>query len=340
MTPGNAPVTEHDRIIEKLTPRYWYAALVTCDIEVEATYTLTFLQADGSQEGVDQRGLFTLYLLMFFFWGLGSLAQAWASRWLWRARTFHPIVKLFTLSMVCWFLFVQCAMIHWAVFAGDGVGVPFLNALGHIFEIFGRVSFLLLAMLIAKGWTISSTQLTERAQLLGAVALVLVMYLVLAIWDLAGRNPATTSYTYDSAPGVIICIMHVIFMGWFAMRVSQSYQEEKHTEKRKFFMFFGALYSLWFLSLPFFAVVGAAVNAPWRERTVDILVMVANCLWYGVLGFMLWPSRATTYFEIQTDQFVASSTSHANAGQRYDVGDTCPPLTRASCLFVSCSPTV
>lgn len=144
---------------------------------------------------MNDQGLYALFLVSFFVWGIGLGAQLWASRWLWRTRTFHPIVKLYTLSLVLWWLFITCLMIHWAVYNGNGVGVPFLQGLGHVFEVrrawqksgggllltcstlqvFARVVFLLLVMLIATGWTISSTVLRNRAHILIAVAIVLVV---------------------------------------------------------------------------------------------------------------------------------------------------------------------
>jgi len=64
-------------------------------------------------------------------------------------------------------------------------------------QVFARVTFLLLVLLIATGWTISSTVLHNRVQILIAIGVTLVVYLILAIWDLSGRNPATTTYLYD-----------------------------------------------------------------------------------------------------------------------------------------------
>lgn len=294
------PIKEH------LRPRFWYVAVISCS-EASVDYTVTMEQIDGSQLGVNEDGLFLLYIIMFFVWGVALMGQAWASRWLWRARTFHPIIKLFTMSIFWWFLFTTCEMMHWAAFAGNGVGIPFIEGIGRVCEVLGRVTFILLVMLIAKGWTISSTVLTERPQLLGAVALLLLVYIILAIWDLAGRDPASTLYVYDSAPGVIICLLHVAVLVWFVLRVNKSFREEVHTEKRKFYWRFGLVYSFWFISLPIVVIIGA-IDAPWsRQKTVESLIMVVNTFWFGALGWMLWPSRANRYFEIQQDSFVSST---------------------------------
>ena len=38
-----------EEIVEHLRPRFWYAALISCDEPVTADYKITFEQADGSQ---------------------------------------------------------------------------------------------------------------------------------------------------------------------------------------------------------------------------------------------------------------------------------------------------
>lgn len=100
-------------------------------------------------------------------------------------------MKLFSLSVLLWTISNFCLMIHWAVYKGNGSGVPFFEGLGRVIEVVARVTFFLLVMLLATGWTISSNVLRNRLQLIVTMSIVLLAYLILAIWDLAGRDPAS-----------------------------------------------------------------------------------------------------------------------------------------------------
>jgi hypothetical protein len=42
-------------------------------------------------------------------------------------------------------------LIHYGTFANNGVGVPFLSGLAEVLEMFARLAFILLLILLAKG---------------------------------------------------------------------------------------------------------------------------------------------------------------------------------------------
>jgi len=73
--------------------------------------------------------------------------------------------------------------------------------------------------------------------------------------------------------------------------------DEDHS-KRWFYAIFGAGYSLWFLTLPLIVVI-ATTLAPWvRMKTVTAIYLVITTLGFGVICSLLWPSRASKYFQV------------------------------------------
>lgn len=127
---------------------------------------------------------------------------------------------------------------------------------------------------------------------------------MLAIWDLAGRNPATTTYVYDSAPGILIAVMHMLLCGWFVWRVRKTLMDEVHTEKIRLYKRFGALYAAWFFLLPVVVLIGSVVS-PWdRAKTVMSTLMCLNTIAVPVLGYLLY---STTKDIIQSDDFVPNT---------------------------------
>lgn len=148
-------------------------------------------------------------------------------------------------------------------------------------------------------------------------------------------------FVYDSAPGIIIVVMHVGALVWFAWRIRASYLEEVrdqfvlwgslvdcsaslvtslaplpatqvHSEKKKFYLIFGGLYSFWFLLLPLVVVVGSAVSNSYRRRVVEAMLISLDSLAVLVMGFLLWPSRSHKYFEMQAESFVGSTQQYEN----------------------------
>ena len=216
--------------IDLQKPGFVFAALLsTVDLKaanVQVEYNVVFEQGDGSQVGVNERGLMTVYIIFTVLWALGLGLQLYAVVVLRRKQNLHPLVKIYTVTVLLWFLFVFCNMIHWSVYQSDGNGVPAMQGVGRVGEALARATFVLLLLLIGQGWTISTSVLVHKWRLLGAVGSVLVVYLALAIWYLAGRDPASTTYVYDSAPGIILCVLSGLLGIWFVFRVLRSFKNE------------------------------------------------------------------------------------------------------------------
>lgn len=64
-------------------------------------------------------------------------------------------------------------------------------------------------LLIAKGWPITSNYFDQKNWIVGWAAVYVILFFILYIWDLAGRDPASSVYFYDSVPGVLIIVIRV-----------------------------------------------------------------------------------------------------------------------------------
>lgn len=61
-----------------------------------------------------------------------------------------------TASISCDLLSVFFAFLHYAVYADDGMGSPGLKGIGIFLDVCAMLIFLLLLILVAKGWTITN----------------------------------------------------------------------------------------------------------------------------------------------------------------------------------------
>ena len=68
----------------------------------------------------------------------------------------HRLINLFTLSLVLEFLHVACEMIHFAVYAANGIGVVAMKYFGEVFNELSDWLLILVLILVAKGWQVTT----------------------------------------------------------------------------------------------------------------------------------------------------------------------------------------
>lgn len=241
---------------EHIRPRFWYVALARCvpggdqyrpsftqitqqefdKYYFSAWFELHFTQADGSELPVQQRGLPLTYSIMAVLSAGVAVAQTISARAMRQSESFHSIVKL--LTMVVGFFFAANALLglHYVALAANGVGVVFFYYAAKIVQVFVRVGTILLAMLVAKGWTITSVTLHGQETLSCVMVTFLGLYLSMAMWYLVWLDPASTLYIYESWPGVGICSIQLAVLGWFAVTLFETRELEESTSKRRFFL--------------------------------------------------------------------------------------------------------
>ncbi|KAF0689732.1 Aste57867_18843 [Aphanomyces stellatus] len=306
-------------IREHLRPRFWYVALAKCvphgdafhptslaDLTVSnfqkyyftAWYNLHMLQsATHSEVPVYQEDLDVVYFAVMLLSG-GLLAlQLRAAAQSRHMESFHPIIQLVTALVAVAFAANAALCVHFVAFTFNGMGAPLLLCLARVLQAMHRVGMLLLAMLVAKGWTINSITLDARHTLTTVMVIYFVLYLSLATWYLGFVDPSSTLYMYDSVPGVGICLLQLAVYAWFLVQLHATRAKEVCPAKRMFFFQMGLLFTVYILSLPVIVLV-ASVLSPWvREKIVESVTICIEWLTSAVLVYLLWPTRAPKYFD-------------------------------------------
>eukprot|EP00455_Lapot_gusevi_P036996 TRINITY_DN4125_c0_g1_i1.p1 TRINITY_DN4125_c0_g1~~TRINITY_DN4125_c0_g1_i1.p1 ORF type:complete len:251 (+),score=68.19 TRINITY_DN4125_c0_g1_i1:121-873(+) len=222
----------------------------------------------------------------------------WGVRDLWRTNSFHPIVRLLTAALFLEMVAMFCEMVHYVSWVNNGFGVPPIHGMGQLMFVSSHLCFFLLLILIAKGWTITTTVMPERKQLYIAMGLFIVAYFVLLLWDVVGRDPASTLYVYESIPGIIIILLNVAAGAWFVYSIYLTHQVEIHPDKKQLYKRIGFAYAGWFLTLGILVAIAAGLD-PWvREKTVTTLYITSDFFFYAIMCYLLWPSHASMYFQI------------------------------------------
>lgn len=295
-------------------PHYWYLAVVNCDGEsVGFKYALHWLQPSGSELSYDDFALPGAYVFFFVAYLILFGANVYADFLLFKEKALHPIVRILSLTIIVQLLGCMASMIHWTVYAKNGVGVQFFVVVGEILLFLTSIGFMFLCILLAKGWSITVHVLTDKKILLGILGVFSVLYIILFFWQLFGLNPATELTLYQSVPGGFLLFVRcvtAVYFGWCLF----STLKEAPAEKKKFFYVFGTCYGVWFLNLPIIAAIMTAVP-PWKRDEVSVVVnLTITLLAQGGLVFLLWPSRAAKYFAISAPDLIGYRPSDSGYG--------------------------
>jgi hypothetical protein len=297
---------EHEFTIEDDYRAYfWFMAVADCDSKdgLDITYRLWFSNPGNiwyQQFSYDEQGVcqyyifFTLLFLTLLTIHLVGVFQ------LIKMESWHPIIRVLTTALTSQFLACLCEMIHYLIYLTDGVGSPDLKALGDLLAMITQIVIMFLCILVAKGWAITTSYLSDKNILIVATSLLLLSYLALFISDHAATDPASTLYFYDSVPGLIVILLRIGVTAWFLWCLRATVGFETLPEKRKFYTLFGFCYTVWFLLLPGIVALAYALPEWVRFKTVGGLSLSADALAFIVFVVILSPSRAVSFFNIKS----------------------------------------
>jgi hypothetical protein len=264
-------------------------------------YHFEFLNGGGAwtrQFSFDEQGLPAMYLVFWLFFLILTAVHMWGVAILVRNGSYHPLVRILTSCIVLELFSLFFMFIHYAVYANNGHGAPGLKGFGEFIDLIAQLLFIFLLILIAKGWAITKNEITDKPIIIGTMAILAIVYLAMFIWDQVGRSPASSVYIYDAGAGISMLVFRTLAMIWFIFCVFQTTREETNPNKRLFYFVFGGAYPVWFIMLPFIAIVASAIAAWDRFKIVQALYLVMNLIGFSAIAFLLWPSRVAEYFEI------------------------------------------
>ena len=74
---------------------------------------------------------------------------------------------------------------------------------------------------------------------------------------------------YQSTEGWILLALRMLIMVWFIHCVFRTIKQEPHPQKKCLYRTFGALFTLWFCSLPGVVILSYAVDPWYRAKVMD-----------------------------------------------------------------------
>ena len=158
------------------------------------------------------------------------------------------------------------------MYAHNGVGYEDIKLYGRVLEAIAEILFLLLLIIVAKGYTVTRARLRQVSVIKVTVfiSLYCIFYALLFVFELKYFDPGEVLYTYSSLAGHGLVLLRTL--GWFMFIYSTFFTLKHYPEKGSFYYPFFCFYTLWFISGPTIIVISNNVIAPWVRQKVVISV--------------------------------------------------------------------
>ncbi|XP_078001072.1 integral membrane protein GPR180-like [Glandiceps talaboti] len=241
------------------------------------------------------QGIVAVYLMYAVFYLPLTICHTMA-----HSKYMHPIIKFFTVCLYIEYVSILLIFIHLIIYSQDGSGLPIVFEIGIAMEMLSQCLFIFLLLLLAKGWTITTTRITQKKSLVVIWVIYCVLYAVLFIWEMVGVDQTSNLNEYQTWPGALILTLRCIILIWFLMELRTTYRQEYLDEKLSFYRWFGVGYTIWFVYLPITVSIISAVSPLWRQKSVSAMTLTADFLSYLVMTLLFWPSRSSSYFKLGT----------------------------------------
>lgn len=196
--------------------RFWYISLVSCyrnttnhncswvynENSFDIDYNIWFVNGHPEskhfnpfehQFSFEAHDVLEIYMTFFFLYII--VIPIWLYAY---SKQKHPITKLVTTTIGLEFTGITLNFLHVVVFAINGSGVYIISVVGNAIDTLAQCLFMLILLLIAKGWTITNLQLNSRAVVFSIWGLYLLLNCILFVWNLVSifKHPFTSNKSY------------------------------------------------------------------------------------------------------------------------------------------------
>ena len=259
--------------------RFFYVAGANCDrlcstttcngdlnIEYDIEFTNGF-EWYSKHFSADQIGVLeTSIAFMVLYVALGA-CYFLTRKELKKLRKHHHTVKMLGSAIILGFFSHSFFFLHYIWYSSDGVGNMLFLFLARILQLSSETTFLVLLVLIAKGWTICCRKISARGRVKIAVfaTVYAICWLLAVAYHHFVADKASTLHMYQSGFGYFLCALRFFALGWFWYSVSVT--NKKYASKVAFYKKFAASFALWFYGLPIIVIVAQSIP-PWQRFMV------------------------------------------------------------------------
>ncbi|RWS22672.1 transmembrane protein 145-like protein [Leptotrombidium deliense] len=237
-----------------------------------------------------------LYILLLIICGIQSYCLI-------ARRLFHTTYKLYLLAVVLELAGIAFLCTYYIIFALNGVASQ-----GNGFKALSSIIFLLLLILLSKGYTVTRARLKSfsAATIAVFITIYFTIYALLFVFENLFFDPGEVLYTYESMFGYGLVVLR--FIGLIAFTYFIYKTVRLYPTKKGFFIILYIMYCVWFISIPIVILLATyAIPKYMREQVVNGFEL--GVAFRAHIFFMLitWPTKFNKIFpfHVRTNQIVA-----------------------------------
>jgi hypothetical protein len=304
-------------LTSSMRPRYWFVALINCNpndvnqrnitdyavnIGSVKRIKITMMQemslggvSLNTHWGQDQHGMFFMSIAFFVAFVVFCGFTAFTKKKAKIMERQYQVIKMVFISVFFAMMGNFCVMVDFATFAEDGVGLVHAADFAFFFELFSDIQLMSILFDLSQGWTISTNHVAGQRLKWGLLLVYFVVNCLLISFSYRFTPEYSTTYIYESAPGILILVVRVLMLAWFLRCLRETIGYEDSPRKIAFYRVFGLFGVLIFLSIPVCVLVGIELQPWWRPKTMMGLVFVTRTLSFVLLYWLFFPTETNRF---------------------------------------------
>eukprot|EP00090_Calanus_glacialis_P004545 TRINITY_DN13400_c0_g1_i1.p1 TRINITY_DN13400_c0_g1~~TRINITY_DN13400_c0_g1_i1.p1 ORF type:complete len:549 (+),score=97.43 TRINITY_DN13400_c0_g1_i1:261-1907(+) len=306
--------------------RWWFVAISNCQSAKGLKLRYKFWLTNGEpwdflhyHYSADEFYILPI-LMVYGFLNLLLLVMTFRSAVQLRSRQLlHTTFKLFWSSVLLQTFGVFLLSLSYLSYGMNGYGLPNGKLLGRILESASEITFLLLLILLAKGYTVTRARLRQMSTIKVTIFICayVIMYMALFLCEKLYFDPGKVLYLYESSFGYGLVILRMV--GWLIFIYATFFTLKHYPEKGGFYYPFFCFYTLWFVASPAIIVLGNNLIAKWvREKVVSSVEHCVALVGHTVFLILTRPSAHNKNFpyHVRTTQIgiMEAISSHTTVG--------------------------
>lgn len=264
----------------------------------------------GSHMSYDRQAVVEVFGFVFGAYFLLSLLFSRSIARLLRRGVLHPVHQIVIGCFCLQWLGLTLELAHETQVAVDGVGLPYTKNAGDIIGAIAYISFLFSLMMIARGWSITTSKLSRKAIMGAYYGMFLGAFIAVCdrppnthtpfwycfdgavryAWD-ATRDKSATLYVFESWPGFAVLSLNAFLLLNFWVLTFRSFVFEKRKPKKIFYRNFVLLYTCWFLQMPVAVIIANLVRNYHRDKIVVSFLCICRFLGYALMPLVIKSSN-------------------------------------------------
>ncbi|CAH0549265.1 unnamed protein product [Brassicogethes aeneus] len=301
---GRIVVCHNARRFRSSRERWWYMAISNCNATKGIHVKYKILMTNGPpgdywHEHFSADEFYILPVLMAFSiaYSFLLLGIIMCSLELKQRQLLHSTYKIYCLSVMLQFFGILFQSIVYLKYAVSGFTSTRMKRFGSMLMGSSETTFLLLLLLLAKGYTITRGRLPISASIKLTIFMCLytVTYISIYIYEANVFDPGEVLYLYESPAGYSLIVLRIF--GWFMFIYSTVFTLKRYPEKGNFYYPFNIFGTLWFVAGPAFILSANSYIDKWVRESIVCAVLLF-ITFGGHLMFLLltMPSVANKNF--------------------------------------------